>query len=144
MERTLVLIKPDGVVRGLVGEILSRLEKRGLKLIALKMLKPDRELAESLYAVHQGKSFYEGLVEFISSGPVVAAIFEGRGAVAVVRRVMGETDPVRAQPGTIRGDLALDISHNLIHGSDSLESAEKEIPLFFSRNEILQYNKSLY
>lgn len=144
MERTLVIIKPDGVMRGLVGEILSRLEKKGLKLIALKMLKPDKALAENLYSIHRGKPFYEDLVEFFSSGPVVAAVFEGRRAIEVVRRVMGETDPARAQPGTIRGDLALDISHNLIHGSDSKESAEKEIPLFFSEDEILQYNKGLY
>jgi nucleoside-diphosphate kinase len=138
MERTLVIIKPDGVKRGLVGEIVSRLENRGLQLIALKMLQPDKALAQRLYAIHEGKSFYESLVEFISSGPIVAAVFGGRGAVEVVRRIMGETDPLKAQPGTIRGDLALDIEHNLIHGSDSGESAEREIPLFFKEEEIIK------
>jgi len=138
MERTLVIIKPDGVKRGLVGEIVSRLENRGLQLIALKMLQPDKALAQRLYAIHEGKSFYESLVEFISSGPIVAAVFRGREAVSVVRRIMGETDPIKAQPGTIRGDLALDIEHNLIHGSDSGESAEREIPLFFKEEEIIK------
>jgi len=141
MERTLVLIKPDGVMRGLVGEILARLERRGLKLVALKMLHADRALAERLYEVHRGKEFYPGLVEYISSAPIVAAVFEGKEAVSVVRQTMGETNPARAAPGTIRGDLALDTGRNLIHGSDSPENARREIELFFSPGEMVSYQR---
>ena len=141
MERTLVLIKPDAVQRGLVGDIISRLERTGLKIVALKMLKMDEELARRHYAIHQGKSFFEGLVNFITSGPLVAAIFEGPKAVEVVRKAMGETDPAQAAPGTIRGDLALEIGRNLVHGSDSANNAEQEISLFFSPQEILSYER---
>ena len=139
MQQTLVLLKPDAVERKLVGEIISRLEKRGLKIAAMKMLWVDEALAKRHYAIHEGKSFFDELVEFITSGPIVAAVFEGKDAVTEVRSVMGATDPADAAPGTIRADLAHDIGHNLIHGSDSEETAGKEIKLFFSKAEILDY-----
>ena len=139
MKQTLVLLKPDALERGLVGEIISRLEGQGLKIVAVKMIRVDGALAKRHYAVHEGKPFFEGLVEFITSRPIIAAIFEGEDAVAVVRSAMGETDPASAAPGTIRGDLAQDIGRNLIHGSDSEKTAEKEIDLFFSKSEILNY-----
>jgi nucleoside-diphosphate kinase len=141
MQRTLVLIKPDGIQRGLVGEIISRLEKRGLKIVALKMLQMDEALARRHYAIHQGKPFFKGLVDFITSAPIVAGVFEGKDAVEAVRQSMGETDPIRARPGTIRGDLGLDIGRNLVHGSDSEENAAKEIDLFFSSDEFLSYTR---
>lgn len=139
MKRTLVLLKPDALERGLVGEIISRLEGQGLKIVAVKMIWVDGALAKRHYAVHEGKPFFEELVEFITSRPIIAAIFEGEDAVSVVRNAMGETDPARSAPGTIRGDLAQDIGRNLIHGSDSEETAETEIDLFFSKSEILSY-----
>ena len=139
MQQTLVLLKPDAVERKVVGEIISRLEKRGLKIVAMKMIRMDEALAKRHYAIHEGKPFFEELVEFITSGPIVAAVFEGKDAVTEVRSVMGATDPADAAPGTIRADLAEDIGHNLIHGSDSEETAEKEIKLFFSKAEILDY-----
>jgi len=141
MERTLVLVKPDGVQRGLVGEIILRIERRGLKIVALKLLWMDEALARRHYAVHEGKPFFDGLVKFITSGPIIAAVFEGQGAVAAVRSVMGATDPLKADPGTIRGDLALDMGQNLVHGSDSVENAEKEISIFFTDREILAYQR---
>ena len=137
MQRTLVLVKPDGVQRGLAGEIISRLERKGLKITALKMLRMDRALAERHYAVHRDKPFFSSLVEFITSGPVIAAVVEGKEAVEVVRRMMGETDPLKSAPGTIRGDFGLELEQNLIHGSDSEENAQKEIATFFSEKEIL-------
>lgn len=143
MERTLVLVKPDGVQRGLVGEIISRLEKTGLKLVALKMLHVDREMAGKHYAIHQGKPFFEGLVSFITSSPLIAAVFQGENAVELVRKTMGATDPVKAAPGTIRGDLALDIGRNVVHGSDSVENAQKEISLFFSPKELISYERQV-
>jgi nucleoside-diphosphate kinase len=143
MERTLVLVKPDGVQRGLLGEMISRFERTGLKLVALKMLQMDREMAGKHYAIHQGKPFFEGLVSFITSSPLVAAVFEGKNAVEVVRKTMGATDPVKAAPGTIRGDLALDIGRNVVHGSDSIENAQKEIELFFSPEEIVSYERQV-
>ena len=139
MQRTLVLIKPDAVQRRLVGEITSRLEKRGLKIAAMKMLWMDRALAERHYAIHKDKPFFSNLVEFITSGPIVAAVFEGDNVVEAVRRTMGETNSLKAAPGTIRGDLGLDLERNLIHGSDSEENAEQEISIFFSEKEILSY-----
>ncbi|HJX69773.1 MAG TPA: nucleoside-diphosphate kinase [Dehalococcoidia bacterium] len=139
MQRTLVLIKPDAVQRGLAGEIISRLERKGLKMVAMKMLQMDRALAERHYAIHQGKPFFSSLVDFITSSPIVAAVFEGKNAVEAVRRVMGETDSLKAAPGTIRGDFGLDIEHNLIHGSDSGENAKQEISLFFSEKEMPSY-----
>ena len=141
MQRTLVLLKPDAVQRGLVGQIISRLEAKGLKLVAMKMIQVDEALAKRLYAIHEGKPFFAGLVEHITSSPLIAAVLEGEDAVAVVCRTMGETDPARALPGTIRGDLALDIGRNLIHGSDSAETAQTEIGLFFSAGEILPYHR---
>ena len=136
MERTLVLIKPDAMQRGLAGSIISRLEKLGLKLAALKMLHLDKPLARQHYALHRDKPFFNSLVEYISSAPIVAAVFEGEGAVERARQAMGATDPAKAEKGTIRGDLGLDIEHNSVHGSDSLETAEKEIRLFFTEDEI--------
>ena len=130
-QRTLVLVKPDGVKKGLTGEIISRLEKKGLKIAAMRMLQMDKDLAREHYAVHDGKPFFAGLVEFITSGPIVALVVEGDKSVEVVRKLMGETDPIKAAPGTIRGDYGLDIQENLIHGSDSEENAQKEIALFF-------------
>ena len=142
MQRTLVLVKPDGVQRGLIGRIVARLEQRGLKLVAMKMMRISRELAGRHYAEHRGKPFYDGLIAFITSGPVVAMIWEGREAVTVVRSVMGSTDPLKAAPGTIRGDLALDLGMNLIHGSDSAARAETEMALFFSADELHDYERT--
>lgn len=143
MQRTLVLVKPDGVQRALIGEILRRLEVRGLKLVGLKMMTVSSEVAGRHYAEHQGKPFYAGLISFITSGPVVAMVWEGREAVAVVRALMGATDPLKAQPGTIRGDLALDHGMNLIHGSDSPARADTEIALFFKTGESFEYERTI-
>ena len=143
MERTLVLIKPDGVQRGLVGEVISRFERRGLKIVAMKIMLVDEALAKRHYAVHESKPFFNSLVSFITSGPIVAAVLEGRQAVEAVRNVMGKTDCLAAASGTIRGDLGLDLEHNLVHGSDSLDNAEKEINLFFSKEEILSYDRDI-
>lgn len=129
--RTLVLAKPDAVQRGLIGEIVSRIEKKGLRIVALRMLQMDEAMAKCHYAVHEGKPFFTDLVGFITSGPIVAVVVEGEKAVEVVRTMMGDTDPIKAAPGTIRGDFGLDIGQNLIHGSDSEENARKEINLFF-------------
>jgi nucleoside-diphosphate kinase len=139
VQKTLVLVKPDAVRRGLVGEIVSRLERKGLKIVALKMLQMDKALAERHYAIHKGKPFFPSLVDFITSGPIVAAVIEGSNAVESTRRIMGETDPLKAAPGTIRGDFGSEIEQNLIHGSDSEENAEQEISLFFSKKEMLSY-----
>ena len=143
MERTLVLVKPDGVQRGLIGEVISRLERRGLKLVAMKLMQEDEALARQHYAEHVGKPFFRGLVEFITSAPVVAMVWEADNAVDIVRKTMGETDPAKSAPGSIRGDLGLEIGRNLIHGSDGLESAEREISLFFRPDEILSYTRSI-
>ncbi len=142
-ERSLVLVKPDAVQRGLAGEIISRMERKGLKIVAMKMLHVDKRLAQRHYAVHKGKPFFDSLVDFITSSPIIAIVFEGRNAVEVIRRLMGETDCAKAQPGTIRGDYGIDIEHNLVHGSDSSETASKEIELFFSAEEILDYHREL-
>lgn len=141
MERTLVLVKPDGMQRGLAGEIISRLERRGLRLVGLKLLRMDRALAERHYEAHVGKSFFEPLVRYITSAPIVAAVFEGTNAVEAVRNSMGTTNPVQAAPGTIRGDLALEIGRNLVHGSDSTESAAREIALFFRQEELVAWER---
>jgi len=125
--------------RGLAGEIISRLERKELKIVAMKMLQMDKSMAERHYAIHEGKPFFSALVDFITSTPLIAAVVEGENAVEAVRRLMGETDPLKAARGTIRGDLGLDIGHNLIHGSDSEENAQQEISLFFSEKEILSY-----
>ena len=142
MQRTLVLIKPDAVERGLAGEIIARLERKGLKIVAMRMLQMDKAMAERHYAIHEDKLFFPALVDFITSSPIIAAVVEGKKAVEVVRRMMGETDPLQAAPGTIRGDFGLDIGQNLIHGSDSEENAQQEISLFFSEEEILSYPES--
>ena len=131
LQRTLLLVKPDGVQRLLVGRVLTRFEERGLKLVGLKLVHVDRALAEEHYAVHSDKPFFEGLVEFITSGPLLAAVIEGCEAIASWRTMMGATDPAKAAPGTIRGDLATVMSENVSHGSDSPESAAREIALFF-------------
>jgi nucleoside-diphosphate kinase len=136
MERSLVLIKPDAMERGLAGAIIGRIEKQGLRLVALKMLHMDEALAKRHYAPHRNKPFFQSLVAYISSTPIVAAVFEGKGAVELIRRSMGATDPSRAEPGTIRADFGLDIEHNAVHGSDSAATAEEEIRLFFSEDEI--------
>jgi nucleoside-diphosphate kinase len=136
MEKSLVLIKPDAMQRGLSGTIISRLQGEGLKLVALKMLHMDRALAERHYAIHRDKPFYKDLVNYITSTPIVASVFEGEGAVALIRKAMGATDPAKAAAGTIRGDFGLDVQRNSTHASDSVENAEKEIALFFSKKEI--------
>ena len=143
MERTLVLLKPDSVQRGLVGEVISRLESRGLKIVAAKMLRMDEGMATRHYGAHVGKPFFPGLVGFITSGPIIAMVLEGHNAVEIPRVTMGATNPLEATPGTIRGDLAIDIGRNLIHGSDSPETARSEIALFFSRREILDYSRDV-
>ena len=142
MERTLALVKPDGVQRGLVGEVISRLEQRGLKLVAMKLMRADEALARQHYAEHVDKPFFHGLVEFITSAPLVAMVWEADNAIEVVRKTMGDTSPAGSAPGTIRGDLALDIGRNLVHGSDSPASAQREVGLFFRSEEILDYSRS--
>ncbi len=142
MERTFVMVKPDGVQRGLVGEVVSRLERKGLKIVAMKMLWIQEELAREHYAEHAEKPFFQALVDYITSGPVVAMVVEGKEAVKVVRTLVGATNPVEAAPGTIRGDFGMDIGRNVVHASDSLESAEREISLFFDADEIIEYSKS--
>ena len=139
MEKSLVLIKPDAMQRGLAGTIISRLEKLGLKLVAMKMLHLDKALARRHYAIHKDKPFYNSLVDYISSAPLIASVFEGKRAVEVIREAMGTTDPAKAEAGTIRGDFGLDIERNTIHGSDSVATAEEEIRLFFSEDEIFSY-----
>ena len=143
MERTLVLLKPDAVQRGLVGGLISRLEAKGLKLAGMKLIAVDRELANRHYGEHVGKPFFDGLVDFITSSPVVAIVAEGENAVEVVRGLIGATSPLEAAPGTIRGDLAMAIGMNLVHGSDSLESASREIDLFFEPDEVLSYDRDV-
>jgi nucleoside-diphosphate kinase len=142
-QRTLILIKPDAMQRGLAGEVISRLERRGLKIVGLKLIHIDDPLARRHYAEHEGKPFLESLVQFITASPVVAGVIEGPNAVEAVRATMGATDPQKAAPGTIRGDLALYIQNNLIHGSDSPESAQREIALFFKDGEIVSWERSV-
>jgi nucleoside-diphosphate kinase len=141
MERTLVLIKPDAVQRGLVGAITERLERRGLRIVGMKMVRVDPDLAGRHYAVHKGKPFYEGLIRFITSSPVVAMVLEGTNAVEVARATMGVTNPAKAAPGTIRADFALETGRNLTHGSDSLETARAEVALWFTEKELLSYDR---
>jgi nucleoside-diphosphate kinase len=138
-ERTLIIIKPDGIQRHFAGEIISRFENKGLKLVAAKLLRPDIELARGLYAIHKGKPFYEGLVKYICCAPVLAMVWEAQGVIEIVRRMLGATFGYEAQPGTIRGDFGCSRGFNLVHGSDSVKSAEYEIALFFKPGEILQY-----
>ena len=142
-EQTLVLVKPDAMQRGLAGEVISRIERKGLRIVAMRLLQVDAELAGRHYEAHAEKPFFKSLVEFITSSPIVAMVVEGRHAVEVVRQTMGQTDPSKAAPGTIRGDLAMDIQNNLVHGSDSAESAAREISLFFSQDGILDYRRCI-
>ncbi len=143
MERTLVLIKPDAMQRGLATEILGRLERRGLRIVGLKLMQVDRALAERHYGEHAGKPFFEGLVSYITACPIIAAVFEGTNVVESVRNTMGKTNPKDAAPGTIRGDYGLEIGRNLVHGSDSVESAEREVNLFFSPAEVLEVKRDV-
>ena len=143
MERTLVLLKPDAVQRGLVGTIISKLESRGLKIVAMKMLRMDEDHAGRHYDAHVGKPFFPGLVGFITSGPLVAIVWEGTNAVELTRNTMGATSPLNSSPGTIRGDYATDIGRNLVHGSDSVETATREIGLFFLPEELVDYNRNI-
>ncbi|WP_334111261.1 nucleoside-diphosphate kinase [Thermodesulfitimonas autotrophica] len=143
MERTFVMVKPDGVQRGLVGEIIARFERRGYKLVGLKMFTMPREVAETHYAEHRGKPFFEGLVRYITSGPVVAMVWEGKNVIAAAREMMGATDPQKALPGTIRGTYGIDVGRNVVHGSDSPASAAREIGIFFKADELLDYERPL-
>ncbi len=142
MERTLVIVKPDAMQRGLMSAILSRLEARGLKLVGLKLVAVDEALARRHYAVHEGKPFFPGLIQYITSSPVVVAVYEGREAVAVVRATVGATNPVNAAPGTIRGDWALEIGRNLIHASDAPDTAATEVALWFRPEELVSYERA--
>jgi nucleoside-diphosphate kinase len=142
-ERTLVLVKPDGVQRLLVGRILARFEERGLKLVGLKLVRVERAFAERHYAVHRGKPFFEGLLDFITSGPLVALALEGPNAVAIVRAMVGATRPHEAAPGSIRGDLAVETAQNLVHASDGAETADAELGLWFAPDELLDYEREV-
>ena len=141
MERTLILVKPDGVQRGLMGEIIGRFERRGLKLVGMKFIQMSRELAERHYAVHVGRPFYEDLVNYITSGPVVAMAWEGKEAITAARNTIGATNPVEANAGTIRGDLGMEIGRNLVHGSDSPANGIKEVSLFFPEEELVSWER---
>jgi len=141
VERTLFIIKPDAVQRGLIGEIITRLERRGLRLVAMKMIRMSEELARRHYAIHEGKPFFEPLVAYITSAPVVVMVWEGPKAIEIVRRTMGATNPAEAAPGTIRADYALEIGRNLVHGSDGPQTAVTEINLFFTPEEILSWER---
>ncbi len=143
VERTFVAVKPDGVERILVGEVVGRFEKRGLKLVGMKFMKVTKEMAEQHYGEHKGKPFYEGLVSYITSGPIVAMALEGKNAVGLARQIIGATKPLEAAPGTIRGDLAVEIGRNIVHGSDSPENGQREIGIFFKPEEIVEWTGSL-
>jgi nucleoside-diphosphate kinase len=143
MQKTLVLIKPDAVQRGLIGEITSRLEQRGLILVAAKFLSVNQELAETHYAIHKGKSFYNGLIRYITSAPVMAMVWKGPNAIAAVRQTMGTTNPTEAYPGTVRHDFGLEVGRNLTHASDSVENGEKEIALWFTADELISWERSI-
>ncbi|HSQ40055.1 MAG TPA: nucleoside-diphosphate kinase [Anaerolineales bacterium] len=143
MERTLVLVKPDGVQRGLIGEVISRLERRGLRMVAAKFMAVSQELAGTHYAIHKGKPFYDGLISYITSAPVMAMVWEGPQAVAAVRQTMGATKPVEAAPGTIRHDFALEVGRNLTHASDSAENGAKEVELWFKKEELVDWKREV-
>lgn len=143
MERTLVLIKPDGVQRGLIGEVISRLERRGLRIVAARFQRVDKSLAETHYAVHKSRSFYEGLIQYITSAPILAMVWEGPAAVAAVRQTMGSTRPVEAAPGTVRHDFALEVGRNLTHASDSPETAAQEVRLWFGEKELVTWSREI-
>ncbi len=141
METTLVIIKPDAVQRGLIGEVIMRLERRGLKIIGMKLMQIDKELAERHYGIHRGKPFFEGLIQYITSAPVVVMAVAGPNAIQAVRATMGATNPLEAAPGTIRADLALEIGRNLVHGSDGPETAQHELALFFEPDELVTWDR---
>ncbi|MBW4593888.1 MAG: nucleoside-diphosphate kinase [Brasilonema angustatum HA4187-MV1] len=143
MERTFLAIKPDGVQRGLVGEIIRRFEEKGFTLVGLKLLKVSQELAQQHYDVHRERPFFAGLVDFITSGPVVAMVWEGEGVVASARKIIGATNPLSAEPGTIRGDLGINIGRNLIHGSDAIETAQQEVSLWFKEEELVSWQPTI-
>lgn len=143
MERTYIMVKPDGVERSVIGEIVSRFEKKGFTLVAAKLLLITNEMAEKHYAEHKGKPFFEKLVKFITSGPVFAMVWEGPNVIETARLMIGKTNPAEALPGTIRGDLAVQVPNNIIHGSDSIESAEREISIFFKDSELIDYRKTI-
>jgi len=143
LERTLILVKPDAMQRGLAGEILRRFEQRGLRIVGLKLVQVSRELAGKHYAEHEGKPFYPGLVDYITSSPVIAAVLEGAGAIAMVRKMIGKTDPAEAEPGTIRGDLGMEKGRNLVHASDGPESAAREISLWFAEDELVSWPRDV-
>ncbi|MBC1557613.1 nucleoside-diphosphate kinase [Listeria booriae] len=143
MEKTYLMVKPDGVQRGLIGEIVGRLEKKGLKLVGAKFMQIDEELAKQHYAEHVGKAFFPDLLAFITSGPVFAMVWEGDEAISLARHMMGKTNPLEAEQGTMRGDLAVRMNRNVIHGSDSPESAQREIGLFFKEEELISYEKAI-
>ena len=142
-ERTLILVKPDGMQRGLAGEIISRLEARGLRIVGLRMLRVDEALAKRHYAEHEGKPFYDGLIDYITSSPIIATVLEGTRAIEVVRKTMGATNPADAEPGTIRGDLSVELGRNLIHGSDGPDSSAREIALFFDESQLFDYERDI-
>lgn len=143
MEQTLVIIKPDGVQRGLIGPIIARLERRGLRLVALKLMQISRELASRHYAIHQGKPFYEPLLEYVTSGPVAVMVWEAPNAISIVRKTLGATRPADAELGTVRGDFGLEVGRNLVHGSDGPETAASEIDLFFEKDELVHWQRSV-
>ena len=143
MERSLVLVKPDGVQRALIGEVISRLERRGLRLVAAKFIQVSRELAETHYAIHKGKPFYDGLIAYIISAPVMAMVWEGPNAVAAIRQTMGATRPTEAAPGSLRHDFALEVGRNLTHASDTVENGEKEVALWFKPEELVDWKREV-
>ncbi|MBE6516734.1 MAG: nucleoside-diphosphate kinase [Thermoplasmata archaeon] len=143
MERTYLMVKPDGVQRGICGEIVSRFEKKGLKLVAMKLMVIPKEVAENHYGEHKDKPFFPSLISYITSGPVLAMVWEGESAVSVCRNMMGKTNPKESAPGTIRGDFGMQTGMNIIHGSDSVESAEREISIFFRPEELVSYEKTI-
>jgi len=141
MERSLVLVKPDGVQRGLVGEVISRLERRGLRMVSAKFLQVSQDLAETHYAIHKGKPFYDGLIDYITSAPVMAMVWEGPNAITAIRQTMGATKPTEAAPGSVRHDFALDVGRNLTHASDSVENGVKEVSLWFKPSELVNWTR---
>jgi nucleoside-diphosphate kinase len=143
VERSLVLVKPDGVQRGLIGEVVARLERRGLRLVAAKFMAVSQELAETHYAIHKGKPFYDGLIAYITSAPVMAMVWEGPNAVAAIRQTMGATRPTEAAPGSLRHDFALEVGRNLTHASDTVENGEKEVALWFKPDELVDWTRAV-
>jgi nucleoside-diphosphate kinase len=143
VQRTFVAIKPDGVERGLIGEVISRFERRGLKLVGMKFMQVSKEIAETHYGEHKGKPFYEGLVNYITSAPIVAMVWEGKDAAAIARSTIGATNPASAGPGTIRGDFAVEIGRNIVHGSDSPESGKREVGIFFKESELVGWSRTV-